>query len=90
MLSLPIHEEESNFGVEVVEGIDGPKDATPSMFERIRKIGAGDVGRVYIVRDRQTRELYAMKILSKEEMVKRNKVVLILGLIFISNPFFQI
>ena len=43
-------------------------------FEEIRLIGRGNVGKVYLVRLKGTDELYAMKVLSKEEMIKKNKV----------------
>ena len=46
----------------------------PSSFEKIRLLGQGDVGRVYLVREKRTNRLYAMKIFSKSEMLKRNKV----------------
>jgi len=47
----------------------GPKD-----FVKIKLLGRGDVGKVYLVQRRDTEELYAMKVLSKDEMLKRNKV----------------
>lgn len=43
-------------------------------FEKIRLIGKGDVGRVYLVLHKPTEKLYAMKVLHKDEMIKRNKV----------------
>ena len=51
--------------------ISGPPD-----FERVKLIGQGDVGKVYLVRLKSTRSLFAMKILSKTEMIARNKVLL--------------
>ena len=48
----------------------------PSDFERVKLIGQGDVGKVYLVRLKSTRSLFAMKILSKTEMIARNKVAL--------------
>jgi serine/threonine protein kinase len=50
-------------------GLAGPAD-----FERIRLIGQGDVGKVYLVRLRGSKHLFAMKVLSKQEMIARNKV----------------
>lgn len=47
----------------------GPQD-----FERITLLGRGDVGRVYLVRMKGTEKLYAMKVLKKEDMIKRKKV----------------
>ncbi|BGO91457.1 hypothetical protein NBRC10512_003118 [Rhodotorula toruloides] len=46
----------------------------PSSFQKIRLLGKGDVGKVYLVREKQSRKLFAMKVLSKKEMIKRNKV----------------
>lgn len=46
----------------------------PHSFEQIKLIGRGDVGKVYLVRERKTGKKYALKILSKREMVMRNKV----------------
>lgn len=46
----------------------------PSSFHKVRLLGKGDVGKVYLVREKQTHKLYAMKVLSKKEMIKRNKV----------------
>ncbi|KAG7193436.1 uncharacterized protein KQ657_000854 [Scheffersomyces spartinae] len=43
-------------------------------FERIRLLGKGDVGKVYLVREKASNKLYAMKILSKKEMIERNKI----------------
>ncbi|KAG0219390.1 serine/threonine protein kinase, AGC, partial [Mortierella sp. GBA43] len=49
-------------------------EVTPSSFVKIRLLGKGDVGKVYLVRQKDTDRLYAMKVLSKKEMVKRKKV----------------
>ncbi|GAA5856763.1 hypothetical protein JCM8547_008829 [Rhodosporidiobolus lusitaniae] len=49
-------------------------DVGPSSFQKIRMLGKGDVGKVYLVREKQTQKLYAMKVLSKKEMIKRNKI----------------
>ena len=46
----------------------------PSDFEKIRLLGKGDVGKVYLVRRKDTGRMYALKVLSKKEMVKRNKI----------------
>ncbi|KAG7125320.1 Serine/threonine-protein kinase nrc-2 like [Verticillium longisporum] len=40
----------------------------------IKLIGKGDVGKVYLVREKKSTRLYAMKVLSKKEMIKRNKI----------------
>jgi protein-serine/threonine kinase len=54
--------------------------AGPTDFERVKLIGQGDVGKVYLVRLKSTRSLFAMKILSKTEMIARNKVSLVSAL----------
>ncbi|CAO3598323.1 unnamed protein product [Absidia cylindrospora] len=46
----------------------------PSHFRKIRLLGKGDVGSVYLVENEETKQLYALKVLSKKEMVKRNKI----------------
>lgn len=46
----------------------------PHSFNKIKIIGKGDVGKVYLVEHKDTKKLYAMKVLEKKEMVKRNKV----------------
>lgn len=43
-------------------------------FEKIRLLGKGDVGKVYLVREKASSRLYAMKILNKKEMIERNKI----------------
>lgn len=43
-------------------------------FEKIRLLGKGDVGKVYLVREKALSKLYAMKVLSKKEMIERNKI----------------
>lgn len=57
------------------------KDATvgPSSFEKIRLLGEGDVGKVFLVREKKSNRLYAMKIYSKDDMIKRKKVKRILA-----------
>jgi serine/threonine protein kinase len=50
-------------------GTAGPKD-----FERLKLIGQGDVGKVYLVRLKGSNHTFAMKVLSKQEMIARNKV----------------
>ncbi|KAK0527860.1 serine/threonine protein kinase, AGC [Tilletia horrida] len=46
----------------------------PNSFVKVKMLGKGDVGKVYLVREKKTDRLYAMKVLSKKEMLKRNKV----------------
>lgn len=52
----------------------GEAEVGPGDFEKIKLIGRGDVGKVYLVRHRKTKEKYAMKVLSKREMYERNKI----------------
>ncbi|KAF9108665.1 serine/threonine protein kinase, AGC [Mortierella sp. AM989] len=49
-------------------------EVTPSSFVKIRLLGKGDVGKVYLVRQKESDKLFAMKVLSKKEMIKRNKI----------------
>ncbi|PWN27603.1 Pkinase-domain-containing protein [Jaminaea rosea] len=46
----------------------------PSSFSKVKMLGKGDVGKVYLVREKKTEKLFAMKVLSKKEMIKRNKI----------------
>ncbi|KAF8803696.1 Pkinase-domain-containing protein [Phlegmacium glaucopus] len=46
----------------------------PSSFSKIKMLGKGDVGRVYLVREKKSDKLYAMKVLSKQEMIERKKI----------------
>ncbi|XP_065295894.1 serine/threonine-protein kinase Warts isoform X1 [Dermacentor albipictus] len=45
-----------------------------SMFNHIKRIGVGAFGEVALVRKHDTNQLYAMKTLSKEDVLKRNQV----------------
>ncbi|KAF2094952.1 serine/threonine protein kinase Nrc-2 [Rhizodiscina lignyota] len=45
----------------------------PGSFDKIKLIGKGDVGKVYLVREKKSSRLYAMKGI-KKEMIKRNKI----------------
>ncbi|KAJ1565368.1 serine/threonine protein kinase, AGC, partial [Cladochytrium tenue] len=51
----------------------------PSHFQKIRIIGKGDVGKVYLVRHKTSTKLFAMKVLKKSEMIKRNKIKRVLA-----------
>ncbi|KAG4305358.1 hypothetical protein PORY_001528 [Pneumocystis oryctolagi] len=51
----------------------------PSSFDKIKLLGKGDVGKVYLVREKKTKKLYAMKVLNKKEMIKRNKIKRVLA-----------
>ncbi|KDQ64739.1 hypothetical protein JAAARDRAFT_118193 [Jaapia argillacea MUCL 33604] len=46
----------------------------PSSFQKIKMLGRGDVGKVYLVREKKTGKLFAMKVLSKKEMIQRKKI----------------
>jgi protein-serine/threonine kinase len=51
----------------------------PQSFEKLKLLGKGDVGKVYLVREKETKRLYAMKILNKREMVERKKIKRVLA-----------
>ncbi|KAJ1906068.1 serine/threonine protein kinase, AGC [Coemansia sp. IMI 209127] len=51
----------------------------PKSFTKIKLLGKGDVGKVYLVRQKDSGKLYAMKVLSKAEMIKRNKIKRVLA-----------
>ncbi|CCD27430.1 serine/threonine protein kinase FPK1 NDAI_0K02390 [Naumovozyma dairenensis CBS 421] len=57
------------------------KDITvsPQSFEKIKLLGRGDVGKVYLVKEKNTNRLYALKIFSKAEMIKRKKIKRVLA-----------
>ncbi|KAJ3883133.1 AGC/RSK protein kinase [Lentinula edodes] len=46
----------------------------PSSFLKVKMLGKGDVGKVYLVREKKTDKLFAMKVLSKKEMIERKKI----------------
>uniref|UniRef100_A0A7S0ZD54 non-specific serine/threonine protein kinase n=1 Tax=Timspurckia oligopyrenoides TaxID=708627 RepID=A0A7S0ZD54_9RHOD len=46
----------------------------PSCFQKLKLLGRGAVGQVYLVMLKENKKLYAMKVLTKEEMVRRNRV----------------
>ena len=52
----------------------GEAEVGPGDFEKIKLIGRGDVGKVYLVRNKKTKEKFAMKVLNKREMYERNKI----------------
>ncbi|KAJ1742122.1 serine/threonine protein kinase, AGC [Coemansia sp. RSA 989] len=51
----------------------------PKSFIKIKLLGKGDVGKVYLVRQKETGKLFAMKVLSKAEMIRRNKIKRVLA-----------
>ncbi|EPX74555.1 AGC/RSK protein kinase Ppk14 [Schizosaccharomyces octosporus yFS286] len=52
----------------------GNVEVGPSSFEKVFLLGKGGVGRVYLVREKKTTRFFAMKVLNKQEMIKRNKI----------------
>lgn len=46
----------------------------PHHFTRLKLLGRGGIGQVFLVRLKDSDKLYAMKVLTKEEMILRNKV----------------
>ncbi|SCU91727.1 LAME_0E13608g1_1 [Lachancea meyersii CBS 8951] len=52
----------------------GPQD-----FEVLRLLGKGTFGQVYQVRKRDTKRIYAMKVLSKKVIVKKNEIAHTIG-----------
>jgi hypothetical protein len=66
-------------------------DVSAMDFEKIRMIGKGDVGRVFLVKKRDSEQLFAMKILAKAEMIRRNKLHRVLAeqeiLATVNHPF---
>ncbi|KAI0269231.1 Pkinase-domain-containing protein [Gloeopeniophorella convolvens] len=49
-------------------------EVNPSSFQKIKLLGRGDVGKVFLVREKKTGKLFAMKVLSKKEMIQRKKI----------------
>ncbi|CAL8101184.1 unnamed protein product [Calicophoron daubneyi] len=50
------------------------QDVSLSKFQRIRTLGTGSFGRVILVKDDDTKEFYALKVLEKEQIVKSKQV----------------
>jgi protein-serine/threonine kinase len=61
------------------------------LFEKIRLVGKGHIGRVYLVRSTLDDKLYAMKVIKKLDMIKANSIKRAFTereiLISCSNPF---
>ncbi|ESK88480.1 serine threonine-protein kinase nrc-2 [Moniliophthora roreri MCA 2997] len=49
-------------------------EVSPSSFSKVKMLGKGHVGKVYLVREKSNGKLYAMKVLSKHEMIERKKI----------------
>lgn len=43
-------------------------------FKMIKVIGKGSFGKVFLVKEKQTNEMYALKVLKKDNIIKRNQV----------------
>jgi len=50
------------------------EDLTSDTFEKIRTLGTGTFGRVYLVRHKETQHFYALKVLKKREVVRLKQV----------------
>lgn len=46
----------------------------PNQFIILKMIGSGSFGEVYLVKERKTNKLYAMKVLSKQRIMGQNLV----------------
>lgn len=55
-------------------GASERKNVKPSDFDFLKTIGKGSFGKVYLVRHRIDRKIYAMKVMGKEHIKKRNEV----------------
>jgi len=51
--------------------IEDPNKKKLKEFEKIKLLGRGSVGHVFLVRLKGTDQLYAMKVLEKDEMIKK-------------------
>ncbi|GAA5921780.1 hypothetical protein JCM3775_001817 [Rhodotorula graminis] len=61
------------------EKADAKKGLHPNDFDFLRMIGKGTFGRVFQVRKKDTRRIYAMKVLSKREIVAKKEVAHTIG-----------
>ncbi|KAI8620207.1 kinase-like domain-containing protein [Chytriomyces sp. MP71] len=66
-------------------------EVQPTDFKKVKLIGKGAVGNVFLVRHNATQRYYAMKVLDKEDMIKKNKVKRVLAeqeiLVTANHPF---
>ncbi|GJJ07314.1 hypothetical protein Clacol_001515 [Clathrus columnatus] len=61
------------------EQLQTKRALTPRDFEVLKLIGRGTFGRVFQVRKKDTRRIYAMKVLSKKEIVAKKEVAHTIG-----------
>mgnify|MGYP000844841747 CR=1 FL=1 len=60
----------------VIENLmDSTKKISLNDFIRLKVIGRGSFGKVYLVRKRDTGLAYAMKILKKDQLIKKNLLI---------------
>ena len=60
-------------------GRQNKRALTPRDFEFLKLIGRGTFGKVFQVRKRDTKRIYAMKVLSKKEIVAKKEVAHTIG-----------
>ncbi|GJN90776.1 hypothetical protein Rhopal_003790-T1 [Rhodotorula paludigena] len=74
------HEVTGDIRVQIrYEKADTKKGLHPNDFDFLRMIGKGTFGRVFQVRKKDTRRIYAMKVLSKREIVAKKEVAHTIG-----------
>ncbi|GAA5975752.1 hypothetical protein JCM11641_005862 [Rhodosporidiobolus odoratus] len=61
------------------EKFDAKQGLHPNDFDFLRMIGKGTFGRVFQVRKKDTRRIYAMKVLSKREIIAKKEVAHTIG-----------
>lgn len=61
------------------EKLTSKKQLTPADFEFLKLIGRGTFGRVFQVRKKDTKRIYAMKVLSKREIALKKEVTHTMG-----------
>lgn len=70
---------------------DKPKSPTEEDFENIKLISNGAYGAVYLVRQKESRQRYAMKKINKQNLILRNQVEQVFAerdiMSFTDNPF---
>jgi serine/threonine protein kinase len=57
-------------------------------FIRLKVIGRGSFGKVYLVRKRDTGLCYAMKILKKDQLIKKNLLIKTQGELYFSSYYY--